>query len=250
MRNLGSDDDAFGIGAAAVDLSPNRIQGSPITRVLIVDEHPVIRRGVSSIIDDQEDMKPVGECGSVAEAMYLAGTLRPDVITIGVLLGDGDGLELARVLRDRHPDLGIVVLTSRNQDDVLFRALDAGASAFVSKSASAHEILGAIRHSAVAPLSFSATGLSQALRRRGEVPQRPLLSPREAQVLRLLEEGRSVPEVALELFVSLSTAKTYVARLYEKLGATNRAQALMAAVRLDLVQPLRVFSGAPQPRAG
>jgi DNA-binding NarL/FixJ family response regulator len=216
-----------------------------VIRVLIVDGHPVTRWGLGLIAADQADMESVGECGSAAEAFTLAETLRPDVVTLGISLSDGDGLDLARELRDRYRDLGIVILTSQGEDDVLFRALDTGASAFVSKSAAAPEILGAIRHSAVAASSFTAAGLAQALRRRSELPERPLLSPREAQVLCLLRDGRSVPEVAGRLFVSLSTAKTYVARLYEKLGATNRAQALMAAVRLELLETPRVTAARP-----
>jgi len=113
--------------------------------------------------------------------------------------------------------------------------LDTGASAFVAKTASLPEILGAIRHAAVSASSFSAAGLAQAMSRRTEQQaRRPLLSPRESEVLGLLQQGKSVPEVAGAMFVSLSTAKTYVSRLYDKLGATNRAQAMMAAVQLNL----------------
>src|SRR6185437_13914227 len=97
-------------------------------------------------------------------------------------------------------------------DSVLFRALDRGASAFVSKQADAAEILAAIRHSAAAAWSFSASGLAQALRRRAQQPQSPALSAREYQVLELLRDGRSIPQVASRLHLSLSTSKTYVAR--------------------------------------
>jgi DNA-binding NarL/FixJ family response regulator len=179
-------------------------------------------------------MQTVGDAGSAAEALALTASLSPDVVTIGISLPDRDGLDLARELRDRYRDLGIVIVTARGEDDTLFRALDSGASAFVSKGAAATEILAAIRHSAVAALSFSAHGLAEALRRRSAAPQRQLLSPRESQVLGLLQEGHTVGEVAKALHVSLSTAKTHVARVYEKLGATNRAQALMTAVRLGL----------------
>ena len=218
----------------------------PTVRVLIVDCHPITRCGLGRIVDEQPDLLSVGECDSIDEALYLAEILRPDVVTIDTTLSDGDGLDLARDLRDQYHELGIVILTSQGEDDVLFRALDTGVSAFVSKSSSAHEILAAIRHSAVAASSFSASGLVQALRRRNETPKGPVLSQRESQVLRLLEAGRSVPEVAVLLSVSLSTAKTYVARLYEKLGATNRAQALMAAVRLDLLHTPRVVEAVRQ----
>ncbi|HEY3716615.1 MAG TPA: response regulator transcription factor [Jatrophihabitantaceae bacterium] len=212
--------------------------GRPPIRLLIVDGHPVTRSGVARVADEQDDVQIVAETGSVAEAMRLADTLHPHVVTIGTSLLDGDGLSLARDLRDGYATMGIVVLTSRGEDDVLFRALETGASAFVSKAATMPEIIAAIRHAAAAATSFTAAGLAQALRRRQAAPDRLRLSPREREVLTLLQEGRSVPAIAARLCISLSTAKTYVARLYDKLGATNRATALMAAVRIGLiVQP-------------
>ena len=204
-------------------------------RLLIVDGHPVIRSGLARVADGQPDLEVVGEAGTVADALHMADALTPDVVSVGITLLDGSGLELARELRDRYADLGIVILTSKGEDDVLFRALETGASAFVSKQAALAEVLAAIRHAAVAASSFSAVGLAQALRRRQAIPERLVLSPREREVLGLLQEGRSVPSIAATLYISRSTAKTYVARLYEKLGATNRATALMAAVRLGMV---------------
>jgi DNA-binding NarL/FixJ family response regulator len=217
---------------------PQYSAGEPV-RVLVVDAHPVTRCGLVRLADEQPDLRTVGEAGSVAETLLMAAELRPDVITIDTSLPDGSGLKLARELRDRYADVGIVILTSSGEDDVLFRALDSGASAFVSKSAVVTEVLGAIRHSAVAATSFSATGLAQALRRRRETHDRLALSARERQVLQLLLVGHSVPEIAAKLYLSISTTKTYVARLYDKLGANNRAQALMAAVRLGLVEDRR-----------
>jgi DNA-binding NarL/FixJ family response regulator len=217
--------------ATALTIAPRSL------RLMIVDGHPVTRSGIVRIADDQDDVEVVAETGSATEAIQLAGALQPDVVTVGTSLRDGDGLSLARELRDRHGELGIVILTSHMEDDVLFQALETGASAFVSKLAPMPEIIAAIRHAAVAATSFSAAGLAQALRRRRETPDRMTLSRRECEVLALLQEGRSVPMIAATLYISLSTAKTYVARLYEKLGATNRATALMAAVRLGLAQP-------------
>ena len=172
---------------------------------------------------------------------------RPDVVTVDVNLPDGDGLQLARELRDRDADLGIVILTSRDQDDVLFRALETGVSAFVAKTAPVEEVLSAIRHSAVAASSFTASGLATALNRRREAAQRLALSQREMDVLRLLRDGLSVPDIALQMYISQSTAKTYVARLYQKLGAANRAQALMTAVQYGLVSCYaETYSTVPQ----
>jgi len=140
-----------------------------------------------------------------------------------------------RELRDHRADLGIVILTSRDEDDVLFRALETGASAFVSATAPVDELLAAIRHSAVAALSFTASGLATALNRRRATEQRLALSSRETEVLCLLRDGLSIPAISLRMYISRSTAKTYVARLYQKLGAANRAQALMPAVQYGLV---------------
>lgn len=209
--------------------------GTAVIRLVIVDAHPITRWGLGRIAEEHSDLEIVGDAGTADEALRLVATRKPDVVTIGLSLPDRDGLELVRELRDRNQRLGLVVLTSQGEDDVLFRALDTGASAFVSKSAGLSEILGAIRHASVSAASFSAAGLAQAMHRRTErQARRPLLSPREAEVLGLLQQGRSVPEVASRMFVSLSTAKTYVSRLYDKLGATNRAQAMMAAVQLEL----------------
>jgi DNA-binding NarL/FixJ family response regulator len=205
------------------------------TRLVFIDRHPVTRLGLALMVDGQPDLQTVGQAGTATEAISLIGALRPDVVTIGLSLPDRPGLELAAELRDRFEGLGIVIFTGRGEDDVLFRALETGASAFVSKTASAPEIVGAIRHAAVSASSFSSRGLAAALRRRQEAPAVPVLSEREQQVLKLLLAGLSVPDLAIRLHISASTAKTYVARLYDKLGANSKAQALLTAVRLGLV---------------
>lgn len=203
-------------------------------RVVVVDAHPLTRWGLCELIGQQDGLEVLGECSNAAEAASQVATLRPDVVTIGISLPDGNGLDLARALRDRYQALGIVILTARGEDDILFRALETGVSAFVGKDAPVVEILAAIRHAAVSSSSFSASGLADAVRRRTQLQVTCLLSPRERQVLALLTEGMSVPAIAASLYVSPSTAKTYVARIYDKLGAGNRSQALMTAVSLGL----------------
>lgn len=208
-------------------------------RTVVVDAHPLTRYGLSVLAERHPDIEIVAESGSAVDAQQVIADADPDVVVIDIGLPDGDGLQLARALRDRDAALGIVVLTSSGQDDVLFRALDTGVSAFVVKSAPVDEVLGAIRHAAVAATSFTATGLVEALARRRATDSRFPLSPRERQVLAYLMDGLSTPAIARAMFVSQSTAKTYVARLYDKLGANNRAQALMTALRNGLVhQPL------------
>lgn len=205
-------------------------------RLAIVDGHTITRYGLLQLVAQDPDIEVVAECESAADATRAVAAVRPDVATIDTALPDGDGLRLAREFRDRYANLGVVMLASSHEDDVLFRALETGVSAFVTKTAPLEEVLAAIRHAAVAASSFTATGLAMAFARRRAVEDGLSLSRREAQVLRLLRDGISISAIAQEMFISHSTAKTYVARLYDKLGAANRAQALMTAVRYGLIQ--------------
>ncbi len=205
-------------------------------RLVVVDGQTLIRYALRCLIEHHQDIEIVGECATVAEAPALVTKMRPDVLTVDVAMPDGNGMTLARELRDRFGSLGVVLLTSQGEDDVLFRALETGLSAFVPKTAPLVEIIAAIRHAAVAASSFTATGLAEALSRRRNATAAMSLSPRELEVLRLLHEGLSVPAIARTMYISQSTAKTYVARLYEKLGASSRVQALMTALHHGLIE--------------
>jgi DNA-binding NarL/FixJ family response regulator len=204
-------------------------------RLVVIENQALVRYALRELTSRHQDIEIVAECDSAAAARQVVGLEQPDVVTVSVGLSDGDGLRLARELRDRHASLGIVILTSRGEDDILFRALETGVSAFVAETAPVEEVLSAIRHSAVAASSFTASGLATALARRRDARDRLALSPREIEVLRLLGDGLSILAIAARMYISYSTAKTYVARLYKKLGAANRAQALMVAVQHGLV---------------
>ena len=202
-------------------------------RLVAVDEHVLLRLGLAGVLTGCPDIVLVGEAGSAAEAERVVNETRATVITMGLNLPDGDGIAAARKLRADHPDLGIVLLTAVNDDALLYRALDAGLSAYVTKSAPVQTLLAAVRHASVAPTSFTAPGLQTALARRHT--QSGLLSPRERQVLSLMRDGSSLPAIAAHLEVSEATVKTYVSRLYSKLRVNNRAQALMVAVNQGLL---------------
>jgi DNA-binding NarL/FixJ family response regulator len=202
--------------------------------VLLVDDHELIRQGLRRAFERDTGFRVVGEAGSVSDATRLAGALRPDVVVIDVRLPDGSGLELAQALRSARADVGLVILTMYAGDDQLFAALDAGASAFVPKSAPSDDVVAAARHAAVKPSSFIAGDLAEAMHRRLH-PTGPQLTRREREVLDLLAEGLGVSSIARKLYISESTTKTHVSKLYDKLGATNRAQAIMAAVRAGLL---------------
>jgi DNA-binding NarL/FixJ family response regulator len=218
-------------------------------RVLVVDGHPITRWGTSRLLDDADDLVVVGGTGSGSEAVKLAAALLPDVVTIGLTTADVDGLRLARELRNRWDDLGLVVLAAAPDDDALLQAFEMGVSAFVPSTAPVAEVVAAVRHASVSATSFTSSGLAAALRRRQDAAANDTLSAREHQVLDLLLAGHSVPSMAARLHISPSTAKTYVARLYEKLGARNRAEAVMSALRLGLA-PQGAVPAPREPLAG
>ena len=205
-----------------------------VNTVLLVDDHDLIRQGLARAFERHDDFAVVGEAATVEEGRELAKALRPAVVVTDVRLPDGTGLDLVRTLRQDNPTMGIVVLTMYAGDEQLFAALESGASAFVAKDAPADDVVAAARNAALSPRSFSAANLTDAMRRRMS-PSGPHLSPRETEVLKLLAEGLGVTAIARNLFVSESTAKTHISKIYEKLGAGNRAQAIMAAVRTGLL---------------
>ncbi len=204
------------------------------TSVLLVDDHDLIRQGLRRAFERTGDFTVVGDAATVADGAALAAEHKPDVLVTDVRLPDGTGLDLTRELRARDQDVGIVVLTMYAGDEQMFSALEAGASAFVSKDAPSSDVVAAARHASVAPRSFAAQDLAAAMQRKLS-PTGPQLSPREREILHLLAEGLGVTPIARKLFISESTAKSHISRVYEKLGAANRAQAIMRAVQAGLI---------------
>ena len=204
------------------------------TRVVLVDDHTLVRGGLEKMLNAEADLEVVGHADGVESGWTVLRSLTPDVMVCDVSMVDGNGIDLCRRARAAFPELGIVMLTMHGDDDTLFGALDAGASSLVLKSASLDDILVAVRQAAKSPDVFSAAGLGAAMRRRTN-DTRPKLTQRETEVLELLKDGLSIQQVAKRLYLSESTVKTHVAKLYDKLGATNRAQAVMNAVRMKLI---------------
>ncbi|MBV9368258.1 MAG: response regulator transcription factor [Frankiales bacterium] len=205
-------------------------------KVLLVDDHDLIRQGLRRAFERAEDFTVVAEASSVAEGLAVAAQHEPDVVLMDIRLPDGSGLDAVKKLRAANPQMGIVVLTMYAGDEHLFGALEAGASAFVPKDAPAEDVVAAARHAAASPEAFSAADLANAMKRR-LAPTGPQISPREREVLGLLADGLAVAQIAKKLYISESTAKTHISKLYEKLGAGNRAQAIMTAMRMGLIKP-------------
>jgi DNA-binding NarL/FixJ family response regulator len=205
------------------------------TTVLLVDDHELIRQGLARAFERDADMAVVGQAGTLAEGLAAWESLQPDVVVTDLQLPDGHGLDVVRGIRLASDTTGVVVLTMHAGDDHIFAAMEAGASAFVGKDTRATEVVSAAKHAAVAPRTFLCAGLSQAVMRRATTPTPPRLSAREAEVLALLADGMGTGEIASSLYMSESTAKTHITHIYQKLGAANRAQALVTAMRLGLL---------------
>ena len=208
------------------------------TSVLLIDDHELIRQGLARAFERDEAMHVVGQAGGVAEGVTLYEDLQPDVVVTDLQLPDGHGLDVVRAVRALSDKVGVVVLTMHAGDEQIFAAMEAGASGFVGKDSKATEVVSAAKHAAVAPRTFLCSGLSAAMMRRATTPATPKLSTREEEVLRLLADGLGTGEIAAKLFMSESTAKTHITHIYQKLGAANRAQALVTAMRAGLLDHL------------
>jgi len=212
-------------------------QGRP-TRVVLVDDHELIRHGLARAFERDPSMVIVGQAATVVQALAEYEAHQPDVVVTDLQLPDGTGLDVIRAIRQQSPDVGLVMLTMHSGDDQIFAAMEAGASAFVGKDAPAGEVVSAAKHAWMSPRTFLCAGLASAMIRRVS-DDRPRLSEREKEVLELLGDGLGTAAIAGRLYMSESTAKTHIARIYQKLGATNRAQALVTSMRLGLLSSVQ-----------
>ena len=215
-------------------------------RVVLIDDHELIREGLAGVLELEEDMTVVGQAGSVAEGLRCFEELRPDVIVADLQLQDGTGLGIVRSVRRTSDDIGVVVLTMHSGDDQIFAAMEAGASGFVGKDAPSAEVVRAARHAAVSPRSFVCAGLAQAVLRRAS-SESTRLTDREHEVLLLLADGLGAAAIGQRLYLSESTAKSHIARIYQKLGAANRAQALVTAMRIGLLSAVQPGAAGERP---
>lgn len=206
-------------------------------RVVVADDHPFYRDGVARGLT-QRGISVVAEVGDGRGALEAIRRERPDVALVDYAMPDVDGLGVVRaVVRDELPTR-VVLLSAHTDSAVVFQAIEEGAAGYLAKDAPRSEIVTAVRDVArgrtVLPPELAA-GLAGEIRLRAQ-PQRPALSERERQVLAAFARGLSVPQVAAELFLGVSTVKTHTQRLYEKLGVSDRAAAVAEAMRRGLVE--------------
>ena len=199
--------------------------------VLVIDDHESVRAGIKAALSRAGHIC-VGEAGSISEARAQIAHTNPQVIVVDLSLPDGNGLEIVQWARSISERIGIVVLTLNPAKDFLLTVMKSGASAFVEKSAPLAELISAIEHSFIAPLSFSAQGISRVIKKDHEANA---LTTREIQVLEKLSDGLSASSISLELFITEATVKTHLASIYRKLDSKNRIQAIIAAKKIGLL---------------
>jgi NarL family two-component system response regulator LiaR len=207
---------------------------------MLVDDHAVVREGLRTFLDLQEDMEVVGEAEDGRQAVAEAERLAPDVILMDLVMPVLDGVGAMRELRQKLPRVRVIVLTSFAEDDRLLPAIQAGAAGYLMKNVQPKELARAIRaaHNGEALLDPAvAARLVEAIAQPAGEEPRDELTPREHEVLELIGQGLSNKRIALELGVSEKTVKTHVGHVLAKLGVTDRTQAALLAVRSGLLSP-------------
>jgi len=216
-------------------------------RIIVVDDHVILRDGIVSILDAQSDFEVVGAAGTVADALELVHTARPDLILMDYGLPDGTGLEATKEILALYPETNIVLLTVHEEDDLLFEAVRNGARGYLLKNISATEMLAKLRGLAQGDAAISAaqtrrimseftrTTASQPVAKQQAIP----LTNREQEVLQLIVNGATNRQIAAELHISIHTVKNHVNHILEKLDVDSRHEAAKVAVKKRLTSPSR-----------
>lgn len=200
-----------------------------VIRVMLVDDHDVVREGLRTLLRGRAELQVVGEAATAADAIRVAASARPDVVVMDVRLPDQTGIEACRAIREARPETRVVMLTSYADDEALFASILAGASGYLLKDTRGPALVEAIRSVASGRSLLDPAVTERVLERlrnsRGEDPAFASLTGQERKVLAELAEGRSNREIGERLFLSEKTVKNYVSRILDKLGLHRRAEA-------------------------
>jgi len=211
-------------------------------RVLLADDHAVLRAGLRALLSAEPDIEVVGEAADGQEAVALVERLKPDVVVMDITMPRLDGLRATRQITTHHPEIRVLVLTMHAEEQYLLQVLEAGGSGYVVKNSADRDLLEAIRvvHRGEAFLYPSATRMLLEAYRRSERPgdgREHVLTEREEEVLRLTAEGYSNTEIAQRIYLSPKTVDTYRQRIMEKLGLHHRAELVRYALEHGLLRP-------------
>ena len=214
-----------------------------VIRVFLLDDHEVVRQGISAMLETQPDLEVIGQAATAAQALARVPALIPDVAVLDVRLPDGDGVEVCRELRAKMPDLACLMLTSYGDDEALFESVMAGAAGYVLKEVRGGDLVHAIRVVAAGGSLLDQVATTQLFARlrtqtRVQDPVRQL-TDQERRVLELIGKGLTNRQIGTELFLAEKTVKNYVSSLLAKLGMQRRTQAAVLATELRERSPRR-----------
>jgi DNA-binding NarL/FixJ family response regulator len=204
-------------------------------RLLIADDHPVVRDGLRAMLATQPDMELVGEAATGTEAVAHALALRPDVVLMDLQLPDLDGPAAIAALREQAPEVRVLVLTTYGTDADITRAVDAGATGYLLKDAPREQLFAAIRAAAKGESVLSPSVATRVLGRM-RAPAEEALSPRELEILQAVARGLSNKEIGRRLYVSEATVKTHLLRIFGKLGVDDRTAAVTVALERGIIR--------------
>jgi len=209
-------------------------------KILIADDHPVVREGLIAMLSREADFKVVGEAKDGLEAVNKAKELSPDVVLMDLRMPEMDGVEAMRQIRPAMPDVKFIILTTYSDDDYIFSGIEAGARAYLLKDAPREDLFKAIRsvyrgESLIQPVVASKLldRFSQLSRR---TPSGEELSEREVEVLRLMAKGAANKEISAELNIAQSTVKTHITNIFQKLGVNDRTEAVTQALKRGIIR--------------
>lgn len=216
---------------------PSQSRGRRLS-IVLVDDHAIVRQGLRSILEREADMQVVGEAATAAEAMAVVERLRPDIVLLDLKLGTGadtEGLDVCADLTAKHPDLGVLVLTTFLDDALVLEAIHRGAKGYVIKDVDTSGLVSSIRAVARDESAFDSRSATVMMRSIRTAPDEPTLTEREQKVLELLAHGMSNPEIGRTLFISDTTVKFHVRNIMRKLSASSRAEAVYEASKMGLI---------------
>jgi two-component system, NarL family, response regulator LiaR len=208
-------------------------------KVVFVDDHEMVRIGVSSYLSAQSDIEVVGEASDGSEGVKLALELRPDIILMDLVMKEMDGIQATKEIIGQWPEAKIIIVTSFLDDDKVYPALEAGAVSYMLKTSKASEIAEAVRktYHGQSILEPEVTGkMMTRMRQRTISEPHEELTNRELEILLLMTQGKTNQEIADELFIALKTVKTHVSNILSKLGVQDRTQAVIYAFKHDLAK--------------
>jgi DNA-binding NarL/FixJ family response regulator len=204
-------------------------------RLLVADDHPVVRDGLRAMLATQPDMELVGEAATGTQAVERARALRPDVVLMDLQMPDLDGPAAIAALREQVPEVGVLVLTTYGTDADITRAVDAGATGYLLKDAPREQLFAAIRAAARGEAVLSPSVATRVLGRM-RAPAEEALSPRELEILGAVARGLSNKDIGRQLYVSEATVKTHLLRVFSKLGVDDRTAAVTVALERGIIR--------------